>query len=115
MPTPTESVRAYTAGYLDGEGCIRWNNCTPNVTLESCNPNPMQFVAAHYGGKVTQVKRKTPTTKRPVYRLSYYGPTAITLLLSLLEFLIEKKDQAENLICMWEANMAIRNDRRKKH
>jgi hypothetical protein len=114
MLAPTEAVRAYAAGYVDGEGHIRWNS-SPVVELESCNPFPMRFIARHYGGKVLLLKRRTPTTNRRVYRLNYVGKRAIAFISSILEFLIEKKNQAENLIRMSEANAAIQSERRKKH
>lgn len=115
MLTPTDVVRAYAAGYIDGEGCVRWGNRTPTLTMESCNPYPMRYIAAHYGQKVVRVTRKTPTTDRYVYRLSYYGKTAIGILREIKEFLIEKKKQAESLIAMWEANQAMSKERRKSH
>jgi hypothetical protein len=112
--SPPDTVRAYTAGYVDGEGTIRWADL-PILALESCNPNPMRWIAKHYGGKVLTLNRKTATTKRSIYRLVYRGKYCITLILSILEFMIEKKSQAENLLRMWEANTAIQKERRKKH
>ena len=115
MRTPTDVVRAYAAGYIDGEGCMRWGTRTPVLTIESCNPYPMRYLVSYYGSKVVRVKRKTPTTDRHVYRLSYYGKTAIGILREIKEFLIEKQKQAESLIAMWEANQAISKERHKSH
>lgn len=114
MQVLTNEVRAYAAGYVDGEGSICWTHL-PILALESCNPNPMRWLAKHYGGKVLLLKRKTSTTKRSVYRLVYSGKYCIALIVSILEFMIEKKPQAENLLRMWEASVAIKNERRKKH
>jgi len=113
-PLQPDTIRAYTAGYVDGEGSICWCGI-PRLTLESCNPNPMRWIAEHYGGKVLLLNRKTATTKRPVYRLVYRGKYCIALIFSILEFMIEKRSQAENLIRMWEANIAIQKERRKKY
>ena len=108
-------IRAYIAGYVDGEGCIRWDRCTPEVRVESCNPFPARLVSNYFGGEVKKVNRKTKVTNRSVYRLSYYGENAIALLRSILEFLIEKKKQASGLITMWEANKVISVERHKSH
>jgi hypothetical protein len=113
-PPQPDIIRAYTAGYVDGEGNICWSGL-PKLALESCNPNPMRWIAKHYGGKVLLLNRKTPTTKRSVYRLVYRGKYCMALIFSILEFMIEKRSQAENLIRMWEANIAIQKERRKKH
>jgi hypothetical protein len=115
IPKPPDVVRAYIAGYVDGEGCLRWARSTPSLILESCNPYPMRFVASYYGKEVRQLARRTSSTDRPVYRLVYFGADAVTLIEHLQEFLIEKRDQSENLLCMWEANRALQKQRHKKY
>ncbi len=109
-----ETTKAYIAGYLDGEGCFRWHGYSPEVGVKSCNPYPMKLISSIFGGKVIKQKSKIKSGKS-VYSLRYYGQTAIDVLNSILDYLIEKKDQAETIIQLYELNLKLRQAKRKDH
>ncbi len=109
-----ETDKAYIAGYLDGEGCFRWSRYSPEVGIKSCNPYPMKFVAKFFGGSIQKQSRKTKREKT-VYQLRYYGDTAITILECIREYLIEKKDQAETMIQLYDLNLKLKQAKRKDH
>jgi hypothetical protein len=109
-----ETQKAYIAGYLDGEGCFRWHGYSPEVGVKSCNPYPMKLISSIFGGTVVKQKAKTKGNKS-VYSLRYYGQTAVDLLDCILDYLIEKQDQAETMIQLYELNLKLRQAKRKDH
>jgi hypothetical protein len=109
-----ETDKAYIAGYMDGEGCFRWNNCSAEVSVKSCNPYPMKRIAEFFGGNIKKQKQKTKRGKT-VYQLRYYGDTSINFLNIIKEYLIEKRDQAETMIQLYELNLKLQQAKRKDH
>jgi hypothetical protein len=106
---------AYMAGYIDGEGCIRWGGSTPRITLQSCNPYPLRFIQKWFS--CSQVRMESRRTKRnkPVYRLEYGGINTINLLNAVVPYLIEKREQAEKLIQMYQLKEEIKEAKQRKH
>ena len=45
------TLNAYTAGLLDGEGCIRWNR-TPSIEITNKHYGVLLRVAAKWGGSI---------------------------------------------------------------
>lgn len=106
---------AYMAGYIDGEGCIRWGGSTPRISLQSCNPYPLKFVQNLFPhAKVIMESRRTKRNK-PVYRLEYNGIHTINLLNTVVPYLIEKKDQAEKLIQIYQLKQELKEAKQRKH
>ena len=115
MSDPTEVQKAYLAGYVDGEGCIRWHN-TPTLALESCHPEPMRFMQKIYGSEVRNHKRQgAGQTKRTVYRLRYGSDLCIKILEQLSPYLIEKKQQALAIIQMRVLQKVVKSEKHKDH
>jgi len=109
-----ETDKSYIAGYLDGEGCFRWNCGSPEVSIKSCNPYPMKFIVKFFGGDIKKQKRKT-TRDKTVYQLRFYGVNAINILKCISEHLIEKKDQSDTMIQLYDLNIKLKQAKRKDH
>ena len=83
------SVRwlCYLAGFVDGEGCIRWNR------LKIGNTYPLTlFIAREFFGG--QVYREKQRNGRTMFSWCVYGDEAQAALTALAPFLIEKQLQA---------------------
>jgi hypothetical protein len=106
---------AYMAGYIDGEGCIRWGGDSPRISLQSCNPYPLKFIQNLF--PCAQVRMESRRTKRnkPVHRLEYSGINSISLLNAVVPYLIEKKDQAEKLIQIYQLKQELKEAKQRKH
>lgn len=93
-------AESYAAGLLDGEGCITASRPKPGkrnhqllVVFCMCGREPLEFLADHFGGNVTE-GRKT-RTGRQTYNWSLGGGTAIGFLSRVEPFVIAKKEQLE--------------------
>jgi|694.fasta_scaffold01478_29 hypothetical protein len=115
MKKPKETELAYIGGYIDGEGCIRYEQYSPKISLESCNPYPLNFLATVFPQSV--VKKQSRLTKRgkPVYRLCYNGVNALNILSLVMPYLIEKKDQAEKVIQIDQLKKELKEAKYRKH
>lgn len=90
---------AYIAGFLDGEGCItisksgkrRYSLC---VSFAQRKPETIRWVANLFRSKSSVYKYKN----RKLYHFGMYGTEAKNLLVSVLPFLQEKKQQAGEAI-----------------
>jgi hypothetical protein len=111
--SPREAF-AYIAGYLDGEASIGYWSGYPEVKIDTCHPEPLRFVAKHFGGVIREQKRKTKLN-RTVYRLQYQRSPAVKLLTHTVEFMHEKKKQAKMCMTMNEMSIALRADKKKSH
>ena len=89
---------SYVAGYVDGEGCIRWNNTTPELSIANTFPYTLYKLSSLYGGKVTHYPAVAP--KRSYYRWRVFGDTAVSLLQEILPYLWEKRAQADLAIAI---------------
>lgn len=115
MANPTEVQKAYLAGYIDGEGYICWGG-SPQLSLESCHPEPMRFMQKIYGGKVIPRKRHgVGQTKRTVWRLRYGSDLCIKILDQLSPFMIEKKQQAEAIVKIRALQRLVKSEKHKDH
>lgn len=111
--SPREAF-AYIAGYIDGEGSIGYWTGYPEVSVETCNPNPLKFLVKHFGGTVRTRNRKTKLN-RTVYRLNYKRSAAIKLLTHTVEFMHEKKRQANMCLQMHQISLEMKHDKKKSH
>lgn len=98
---------AYTAGIMDGEGCIhirrqwdkRYKGCykyTMMVYLTSTDEWLPRWLQLAWGGSVSLNDRRKENPKwKPAYQWSIASKKALEFLLAILPYLILKKPQAE--------------------
>lgn len=101
MITNNPKIRAYTAGYIDGDGCIYLGKYTQKPQLITVYEYSIQIVSVKrevldlfqgiYGGSV----RKKPFKKRhrDAFCLTIKGRESAYLAQAIQLFLVEKKDQ----------------------
>ena len=93
-PIPTE--RAYLAGYLDGEGCLSFNQSCPRVAVTTTFPQVLHRLAEAFGGNVRP--RKTLPNQRSLFEWAVSGEKAVSLCYRLESYFHEKADQAACII-----------------
>jgi hypothetical protein len=81
----------YLAGFLDGEGCFRFQS-TARVEVTLTYPHILQMFAETYGGSFN--KAYTKKSKRQLWRWLICGSSCRRMLLFVIPYLEEKKDQA---------------------
>lgn len=96
--TDDETIKAWAAGFFDGEGCVlinlRPNNslhCILDVT--NTQAQPLKFLQSFYGGGITQKFRKPP--RRHVYVWQLSGQNSEMFARDILPYSIIKKTQLE--------------------
>jgi len=100
-----DNIFAYTAGYLDGDGCFslgkfQSENRTryrAQIIIISTDKKVLEFFKQTYGGLVTTQKKARENYKE-IYRYSTQGEKAHFICKGTIPFLIEKRKQAE-LFC----------------
>jgi len=96
--TLTEVELAYLAGFLDGEGSFGFYSASPRVAVSNCYPPVLLYLSAAFGGKVwADVKRSNPMQRR-LFRWAVFGDNARACCELVLDYLFEKKPQAEILL-----------------
>lgn len=86
------STNPYSAGLLDGEGCVYYKN-SPTVEITNKNKKPLKMLKKKWGGTV-RVKSK----KKVVYAWSIYGRSAIKFLRAVQKYTIIKHEQIKTLL-----------------
>ena len=94
-------LKAYIAGYLDGEGCIRWQANRAYVSITNTYPHVLNLICRKYRGKVRKMKSRS-SAHRTTFRWEVHGEHALRFLRSMLPHLIEKKRQASIVIELGE-------------
>ena len=90
-----ETMKAYAAGFFDGEGCISISkNGTVDVRITNTAFNVLSKIQEYFGGTITNRSQKV--NKRQ-YAYSFYGENAINFLTVVKPYLIEKLPQAETV------------------
>lgn len=97
--TPTEAEIAYTAGILDGEGCIRMQkNYGLDVSVANTDYFLLDWLKAHWGGRISNTTRKPlqwyPRSK-PVGVWTISGKKAIAMLDACEPYILLKKDRVK--------------------
>lgn len=92
---------AYLAGLFDGEGCILHDG-TPRVSLTSCWPHHLLWVANEFG--YGRFRRLYPSkgNRRTAFRWEASGKNALDFLKRLRPYLREKAHQADMLVQLTE-------------
>ena len=84
---------AYVAGYIDGEGCVRFSS-TPIVEVQNTYPDTLVELRRTFGGHIRRrLSRKEHA--RTTFTWTVHGHNARHCLVSVKPFLIEKRRQAE--------------------
>jgi hypothetical protein len=86
-------LKRYLAGYLDGEGCIRWQGNRAYVSITNTYPHVLHLLVRRFKGSVRQIKNNN-RKHRTVYRWEVRGRHAVRFLRMVRPYLIEKKRQA---------------------
>ena len=94
----TDVWLAYIAGYIDGDGCFRWNQSSPEVSVTNCFPYTLHQLAASFGGSVRCYDNKKKG--RTYFQWRVYGEGAINLVKLLKPYLWEKLPQAELVLAI---------------
>ena len=95
-------VLAYTAGIIDGEGCIGANRSVSQsrqvnpcyriqVRVSNTNPKMILFLYNHFGGHI----QRRATSHRTIYQWGVYGDNAILFLKLVAPFVCCKKDELQ--------------------
>ena len=100
-----KEVKAYIAGFLDGEGSISVNKMNEvksfnrirhrlSASLTNCNKEVLLFVQSLYGGTIHR-HRRTDVRHTPCYRWRAEGKTAIKFIKDIYPYLRIKRVHAE--------------------
>lgn len=98
----SEVEKAYLAGVMDGEGCIRIEKSggkyrylphTPTVSVSNCNPALIRWILSTFGGHLYQKKNRGKY--QTVWDVYWLGNKAIELLGEIYPYLVAKKEQAD--------------------
>lgn len=95
---------AYTAGFFDGEGCVRLQmnrngKYGLRVFISQKDRRPLEWVQKRFGGRLSKWKGNVAT------QLYFFGPEAYTFLQIITPYLIVKKAQCELAIKAYEEGM----------
>lgn len=93
--THTDIWLSYVAGYLDADGCFRWNR-TPEVSATNVFPYTLYQLKESFGGSVRSYKNAPDG--RTYYQWRSYGDGALQVVHLILPYLWEKLPQAELLL-----------------
>ncbi len=103
-----QKALAYTAGIVDGEGCIhlmktKSRQYSIRVIVSNTNEWLIQWLKMEYGGVIT--KRQGKGKRKTVYRWTIATARAADFLTIILPYLMLKRSQAE-LALKFQANRA---------
>jgi hypothetical protein len=116
IPQASATELAYIAGYIDGEGCIRWEQHSPCISVETCSPHALKLIKRIFGGTIFSRKREGKNqTRRTTHRVRYYGDNCILVIKMIYPYLLEKKDQAEHLMDIYKLREKLKQAKRKNH
>jgi len=92
MALGRNTINAYSAGFLDGEGCVFFKN-SPTVEITNKHKHPLFKLKKKWGGNV-----RTQSKERQVYVWSIYGTSALAFLKAVKKYSIVKHSQIETLV-----------------
>jgi hypothetical protein len=122
-PQQAQTVWAYLAGMIDGEGCISvsrystGNAYKAELIIVQKNPKLIKWLYHNISctRKFNIVARRTGFMKGNYWRWSISGDETLRVLKNCLPYLIEKQDQAELAIELIESKKTIRNRKGDKY
>ncbi|MFA5037796.1 MAG: LAGLIDADG family homing endonuclease [Candidatus Izemoplasmatales bacterium] len=105
-----DTTKAYLAGFIDGEGCIRIVECKAKWSRGSINPRfrehlqvsntnfeVMEWIRENFGGCITVKSegiKKDGIYRKKQWKICWYDLQAVNLLKLMLPFLIVKNEEA---------------------
>lgn len=99
-----ETDKAYWAGYLDGEACLRWQSGKPVIEVTSANRPQLECAECVLGGTVSEAWHRRKT--KPLWRWCVRGYQARLVLSALEVYWTEKASQARLLLLMDDVGRA---------
>lgn len=91
-----DTLTAYCAGFLDGEGYVATVGKTSCVVKIDCvNPTPLFIFQSRFGGSVTTHSREG---KRRYFRWAVHGTNARKAVAEMIPYLHTKKVEAEAVL-----------------
>jgi len=96
----SETLKAYLAGIIDGEGCIRiTTHSRPKrhlmvVDIANTKPDFINLIRLYYGGYYTEKIDPRPNRQKN-YRITLSSVAAKEFLEDILDYLVIKRPQAE--------------------
>ena len=106
----TEEDLAYAAGYLDGEGCFKFTNGTPEVCVENTYVHTLEWFSEMFGG-ACRAKTKPENPKwRQAFAWHATGDNARNCIKAVLPYLQEKLPQAKILLEISRTLLAHTNE-----
>lgn len=100
---------AYTAGLIDGEGCIRIQKnhgltlCVSNTSLDM-----LQWLRDVWGGRI-YVNRHKYVNSKPFFQWQVHGKPAVAVIRQICPYMIVKIKQADKAI-EFEALIGVKNN-----
>lgn len=105
----TETVCAYAAGLVDGEGCIRINEgrspaktwldggsrYTALVEVANTDPRMIEFLRSRWGGHISNMRERADLNRRAAQRWTVVSEQVLPFLDDIFPFLIVKRTQAK--------------------
>jgi hypothetical protein len=117
---PSQTVLAYFAGILDGEGNVSIERVAPNakqrthnprhqarVTVVNTSPELIEWLVAHFGGTV-QARKIDPLKHKQTWAWRLAEIPVLALLKLTLPYLVIKRRQAELVIEFVEGRVNFR-------
>ncbi len=99
-----ETVKAWAAGIVDGEGYVtrrkntRGSKTQPFVRVENTDKRILDNLAKHYGGSIRLAKRKNRPNSKPCFYWQLCNKKCISFLAEIEPYLVSRKERAQNII-----------------
>jgi hypothetical protein len=101
------TILAYTAGYIDGDGCFYLGKeratkrlkqkYVVSIAISSVNPNVLHFFKSIFGGTVCLINKGVGNQK-DLYQFSIKKRASIAMAKNIYQFLVEKKQECQMLL-----------------
>ena len=103
----TSAQLSYIAGFVDGDGCIHSSNkrrAHSCIVVSVTDFEPVQFIAKHFKKNINKrLEKNSRFNIKPRYSIKCSGIAVIPHLKSLLPFLMEKRNNAFNILKQYDA------------
>lgn len=92
----TETDKAYTAGIIDGEGCIRMQRTTLglDVSVGNTDMELLNWLQTHWGGKIYPNRYKRLDNAKPFFHWRLCSKLAFVLLEAIEPYMVIKRKRA---------------------
>lgn len=83
------------AGFFDGEGCVMFSGGTIRVVITNTYRPMLKWLEGAFGGTVLEMATGSGLGYRRLFRWQISGKNAATFLSDIVQYLGEKREQAE--------------------